>query len=107
MLRESVVLEDWETLMSTPDADTILRGTEAEIGRLMPTALDMIASVVDNPGTSLEVYDGLLAVAEAESPLLLLAIVRAGAGLAHIADLDGRGLRALAKANIPPEPSAG
>lgn len=103
MLRPTVVLEDWETLMTTSDADTILRGLQAEIGRLMPTALDMIGTVVDDPGTSLDVYDGLISVAEAESPLLLLAIVRAAAGLAAIAELTGREVRQLGRADIPPE----
>lgn len=87
--------------MNTADADTILRGLETEIGRLMPTALDMIASVVDQPGTSLDVYDGLIAVAEAESPLLLLAVIRAGAGMAAIAEMTARDVRSLAKVPDP------
>ena len=72
---------------------------EALIGKLMPTALDMIAATVDSPGTSLEAYDATLAVAETQSPLLFLALIRCAAGLATIGDLTGDHIRALADAD--------
>lgn len=84
--------------MTTTDAESILAETNAVIGRLMPTALDMIATVVADPGASLESYDALTAVAEQESPLLLLAILRAAAGLAHVLEMTPADVRALGRA---------
>lgn len=82
--------------MTVTDAESILRSTEYEIGRLMPTALDMIASIVDKPGTDLDTYRRLSEVAEVGSDLVLFAVLRAAAGLAAIAELTGAEVRALA-----------
>lgn len=81
--------------MTNPDAESILLTTHREIGRLLPTALDMIATVVEDPGGTLENYDRLLTVAEAESPLLLLAVLRAAAGFAAVMEATPEDIRAF------------
>jgi len=79
------------------DEDTgPLAEIESELVRLMPTALDMVATVVDAPASDLDTYDGLLTVAEANSPLLLLAVIRVAAGMTVIAEMSGEQVRALA-----------
>lgn len=69
---------------------------ETHLSLLMPTALDMIATVVDTPASDLDTYDRLLQVAEANSPALVLAILRCAAGLAAVSDMSGDQVRALA-----------
>lgn len=83
------------------DSMPTLQDLESEIIRLMPTALDIVADVVDQPGTSMESYDAILAVAEANPPLLFLAVVRCAAGFAHTADLAGKDVRALGRKPRP------
>ncbi len=80
----------------SPDTQSTLQATEAEIARLMPTALDIVAAIVDEPATSWDTYAGTLEVAEQNSPLLLLAMARAAAGMASIAELTSDQVRALA-----------
>lgn len=84
-----------------------LRDIEAEIGLLMPIALDMIATVVESPGTSVETYDATLTVAEQNPPLLFLAILRAAAGLAAISELTGDDIRSLENGPAATSPAAG
>lgn len=81
--------------MST-DTTSTLQATEAEIARLLPTALDVIAEIVANPATDWDTYSGTLELADTNSPLLLLAIARAAAGIAAIAELEPDQIRALA-----------
>jgi len=81
--------------MSTVDAGPVTE-LETEISRLMPLALDMIADVVDQPAMSIEDYEAITAVVELQSPVLFLALLRAGAGLAAISELYGDQVRALA-----------
>lgn len=81
--------------MGQPTAPELVADLEREIGRLMPTALDMIATVTDNPGGNWDLYSGLLEVCEAHSSILLLAVLRTAAGLAAIGEMDGKQVRAL------------
>ena len=82
-----------------------LEVAEALIAKLMPTALEMVASVIDEPGTSLESYGRLLAVAEQESPLLMLAMTRCAAGMATVADMASADVRSLIDIDLSvPEP---
>lgn len=69
---------------------------EAEISLLMPMALDLVGTVVDSPGMDLDDYEALTAVVESQSPVLFLALLRTAAGLAHIAEMTGDAVRALA-----------
>lgn len=82
-----------------------LQATQVAIGALMPTALEMVASIVADPGTSLEGYDALVAVAEQESPLLLLAVLRVAAGLATVAEMDSDQVLALSEPQGGSEPA--
>ena len=81
--------------MSVVDTSTA-ESVQAEVQRLMPTALDMIATVVDAPAFDFEVWSGLMEVAEQNSPLLMIALLRNAAGLAAILDLTGDQVRGLA-----------
>lgn len=69
---------------------------ERTLGEIMPTALDMIAAVVEAPGTDWDTYSGTLEVLDAAGPLLPLAILRAAAGIAAIAEISPGEIRALA-----------
>lgn len=88
--------------MDDPTGDSTLRSIERLIGTLMPTALDMIATIVDEPAGNLDSYNRLLTVAEAESPVLLLAVLRTAAGLAAIAEMSGADVRSLADVSVTP-----
>lgn len=81
--------------MST-ETEAVLSQMEAHISLLMPTALDMIATIVETPGSDLDTYDQLLQVVEAHPPALMLAILRCAAGLAAVSDMSGDQVRALA-----------
>lgn len=85
--------------MTEVTGESALRATEHLIGTLMPTALDMIASVVEDPTSSLDNYDRLLTVAEVNSPVLLLAVLRCAAGLAAIGEVTAADIRALMDAD--------
>lgn len=82
--------------MPSTAGDSVLADIEASISLVMPTALDVIATVVEAPAGDLTTYDRLLGVAEANPPTLFLALVRCAAGLAAIAEMDGTQVRALA-----------
>lgn len=82
--------------MTDPTGDSTLRSVERLIGTLMPTALEMIASVVDAPTSTLDDYERLTVIAETQSPVLILALVRTAAGLAAISDMTGNDVRSLA-----------
>lgn len=84
-----------------------LRDVEAEIGLLMPVALDMVATVVESPGTSMEAYDALLTVAEENPPLLFLAVLRVAAGLAAICEMTAEQIRSLEDNPAATSPAAG
>lgn len=81
--------------MSTEDTSAI-RAVEVQISQLMPTALDMIADVVDQPAMELADYEAITAVVETQSPLLFLALLRCAAGMAAVAGMTGDQTRALA-----------
>lgn len=84
-----------------------LRDVEAEIALLMPVALDMIATTVEDPATSLETYDALLTVAENNPPLLFLAILRVAAGLAAVCEMTPEQIRSLDDKPAATSPAAG
>jgi hypothetical protein len=81
---------------------TTVEAVQRMIADLMPVALDLVATVVDEPTPSWDSYSGMLEVAEQESPLLLLAVLRSAAGLAAILDMTGEQIRALGK--VDPQP---
>lgn len=82
--------------MDSTEVQTVLADLEAHISELMPTALDMIGTIVDTPGSDINTYDRLLSVAEMNPPVLVLAILRCAAGLAAVSDMTGDQVRALA-----------
>lgn len=75
--------------------ESAIEAAQAEVMRLMPTALDLIAAVVESPAPSWDVYAGTLEVADQQSGLLMIAVLRAAAGLASILDMTGDQVRAL------------
>ena len=86
------------------DTSTTIDQAEAEIAGLLPTACDMIATVLGENPPTFETYAGLMEVAEQASPLLLCAVVRMAAGLAYMSELtpdDVRGMPALLGGKIP------
>ncbi len=88
--------------MTVDSGETAIEAVQAEVARLLPTALDLVAAVVESPAPSWDVYAGTLEVAEQSSGLLLIAVLRVAAGLAAILDMTGDQVRALDTAT-PPE----
>lgn len=86
--------------MSDENGASTLRQIEHLIGTLMTTAMDMIATVVEDPSSSLENYERLMSVVEAESPVLLLAVLRAAAGLAYVADMSPQEIRLMGSPHL-------
>lgn len=78
-----------------------LEATVDAIADTMPVALDMIATMMDEPTPSWETFAGLLEVAEQTTPLLILALVRSAAGLATVAEMTPDQVRALATPDMP------
>lgn len=74
---------------------TSIKDLETEISLVMPTALDIIAEVVADPGMTLERYETFLTLAEANPGTLFLALLRVSAGLAAIADMTPDQIRDL------------
>ena len=89
--------------MALEVGESAIEAVQAEVERLMPTALDLIASVVESPAPSWDVYAGTLEVAEQSSGLLLIAVLRAAAGLAAILEMDGAMVRKLADPTYAPD----
>lgn len=82
--------------MQSTEGQVDLAEFERTLGQIMPTALDMIAAVVEAPGTDWDTYSGTLETIDQGGPLLPLAILRAAAGIAHVAELRPDQIRALA-----------
>lgn len=85
--------------MNSTEGRVSLAELEQTLGQVMPTALDMIAAVVEDPGTDWDTYSGTLETIDQGGPLLPLAILRAAAGIAHAADFTADDVRALAAAD--------
>lgn len=81
--------------MDVDAPETAIEAVQAEVVRLMPVALDLIATVVESPAPSWDVYAGTLEVAEQQSGLLMIAVLRAAAGLAAVLEMTGEQVRAL------------
>ena len=86
------------------DTVSTIETAELTIAALYPTAADMIATTLANNPPDFDVYASFMEVAEAESPLLLCAVLRLAAGLAAICDMAPEDLRQLpaALAGKPP-----
>lgn len=82
--------------MTTPAPASMIADFETTIAAIMPTALDIIATIVDQPAMDLDAYERLVDVAAASGPPVVLALARAAAGLAYTLDLSGDAVRALA-----------
>lgn len=86
--------------MTDEDQTSSLADFEGTVAEVMPVALDMIATVVEDPATSWERYAALLEVAEQTPPQLMLALTRIAAGLAVIAEMSPAQVRALGEVDL-------
>lgn len=86
--------------MQSTEGHVDLAEFERTLGQIMPTALDMIASVVESPGTDWDTYAATLEVLDQAGPMLPLAILRAAAGMATAAEITADQVRQLASPDV-------